>query len=251
MKLIVSPAKKMRTEDFLPPEGMPEFLEQADRLAAYLKTLSYEELKKLLACGDPIARLNWERYRRMDLNAAVTPALLAYDGIQYQYMAPQLFTGPQFDYVRERLRILSGLYGILCPFDAVAPYRLEMQARLKTDFCRNLYDFWGAKLARSLEREDDTVVNLASEEYAKAVRPHLSAKVRFVECTFAEMQKGKLVEKGVYVKMARGEMVRWMAEQRIETPEQMRAFGRLGYRWRKELSGEARLVFLKEAGPEK
>lgn len=251
MKLIVSPAKKMREErDFLPPDGMPEFLGRAQRLLETLQEMPCADLKKLLACNDSIARLNYERFQRMDLGAAATPALLAYDGIQFQYMAPQLFTGEQFSYVKERLRILSGFYGVLRPFDAVTPYRLEMQARLSTEGCRNLYAYWGNLPARFLEREDDTVVNLASEEYAKAVRPHLQEKTRFLTCTFAEAEGERLVEKGVYVKMARGEMVRWLAENNIEEPERLREFSRLGYRFQKALSTDCNYVFVRQPGAE-
>ena len=150
----------------------------------------------------------------MDFGRANTPALLAYDGIQYQYMAPQLFTAEQFAYVEAHLRILSGLYGVLRPFDGVTPYRLEMGARLKTSFCKSLYDFWGDGLYRALTADGtDTLVNLASEEYAKAVRPWVSPPVRWIHVVFGELNGEKLVEKGGYVKMARGEMVRFLAER--------------------------------------
>ena len=190
MKLLISPAKKMREEDFLPPQTVPEFAGRAGELLALLQKLPYAELKKLLACNDGIARLNFERYRAMKLEEARTPALLAYDGIQFQYMAPQLFTEPQFAYVDEHLRILSGFYGLLRPFDGVAPYRLEMQARLRAEPYQNLYEFWGDSLTAALERESSVIVNLASEEYAKAVRPHLGGNTRFYTCVFGESISG-------------------------------------------------------------
>ena len=184
MRLLISPAKKMREEDFLAPEGEPLFLHRAGRLLEALRAMPYPELKKLLACNDAIAQVNYQRYQAMDLARAFTPALLAYEGIQYQYMAPGLFTQPQFDYVKEHLRILSGFYGLLRPLDPVAPYRLEMQ-----------------------------------------------------------------VEKGVYVKMARGEMVRFLAERQARSPEAMQAFDRLGYRFSPEGSDEDTYVFLQEGKP--
>ena len=125
MKLLISPAKKMRADtDFLAPKSVPALLEHARVLADWLRGLDYPELKKLLSCNDAIAELNFRRYQEMDFGRANTPALLAYDGIQYQYMAPQLFTAEQFAYVEAHLRILSGLYGVLRPFDGVTPYRL-------------------------------------------------------------------------------------------------------------------------------
>ena len=221
MKLLISPAKKMREDgDFLAPRQAPALLERAAVLAEWLRGLDYTALKKLLACNDGIAELNFRRFQEMDLRRPGTPALLSYDGIQYQYMAPHLFTRPQFEYAETHLRILSGFYGVLRPFDGVLPYRLEMGARCSTPFCKSLYDFWGDSLYRTLTAGgEDTLLNLASAEYAKAVRPWVTPPVRWIDVTFGETDGDKVVEKGVYVKMARGEMVRFLAERNAETPE--------------------------------
>ena len=124
----------------------------------------------LWACSQSLAEENWERLRQMDLDKAATPALLAYEGIQYQYMAPAVFEDGQMDWVGERVRILSGFYGALRPFDRVVPYRLEMQAKVPRRF-RNLYDFWGDRLYRACRDEDGILINLASKEYSRAVAP--------------------------------------------------------------------------------
>ena len=183
----------------------------------------------------------------MDLRRPGAPALLSYDGIQYQYMAPHLFTRPQFEYAETHLRILSGFYGVLRPFDGVLPYRLEMGARCRTPFCKNLYDFWGDSLYQTLTSGgEDTLLNLASAEYAKAVRPWVTPPVRWIDVTFGEADRGKVVEKGVYVKMARGEMVRFLAERDAETPEAAQDFDRLGYRFSPAHSTAASYVFLRE-----
>ena len=144
MKIIISPAKKMKTDtDSIVRKDLPVFLAETEKLKAWIGTLSYEEAKKLWACNDKIARENFERFRDMDLRRGLTPAILSYDGIQYTYMAPSVFEEGQFDYVQENLRILSGFYGVLKPMDGVVPYRLEMQAKASVDGHRNLYDFWG------------------------------------------------------------------------------------------------------------
>ena len=237
MKIIISPAKKMNADlDFLPPKTLPVFLERAEELTAGIKRLSYRELKKLLACNDQIAELNYARYAAMDLRRGLTPALLAYDGIQYKYMAPAVFSTGQFTYVEEHLRILSGLYGLLRPFDGVTPYRLEMQAKL------DLYAFWGDTLARALG--EGPVLNLASEEYARAVTPF---RADVTTPIFGELIGGKVVEKGVYVKMARGEMVRWMSERNVERIEDIRDFDGLGYQYCPERSEEKRCIFLQKS----
>lgn len=245
MRIIISPAKRMRTDaDGLSPAGAPVFVHRTGRLLEHLQSLNLPELQKLLACNEEIAQLNFDRYRNMDLNRAVTPALVAYDGIQYQYMSPQVFEQSYFYYVQPRLRILSGFYGVLRPLDGVVPYRLEMQAKLALDGYKNLYQFWGNSIAEEVCRNESTVLNLASEEYAKSVRRHLPKNVRFIDCIFGEMVGSKIVEKGVYVKMARGEAVRFLAENAVDTPSDLRAFDRLGFEWSREHSTENRLVFL-------
>lgn len=250
MKLIISPAKKMRDDtDSMPPRGEPAFLPQAELLLEELRRLDRQGLKRLLTCNDSIAELAWRRYAAMDLRRGLTPAILSYDGIQYRYMAPAVFTTAEFEYVEEHLRILSGLYGLLRPFDGVRPYRLEMQAKLNTGFGPNLYAFWGSALADALTSNGErTVVNLASEEYARAVRPFLSPNVRFITPVFGQEVNGRVMEKGVYVKMARGEMVRFLAERESGDPDDLLAFDRLGYRYRPDLSGRDMPVFVSDAG---
>ena len=131
MQIIISPAKKMRIDnDDLVSAAEPRFLKDTEVLLAELRKIQYDDLKKLWQCNDEIAALNYKRLQTMRLRANLTPAVLAYDGIQYQYMAPRVFENAQLDYVAEHLNILSGFYGILKAMDGVVPYRLEMQAKL-------------------------------------------------------------------------------------------------------------------------
>ena len=246
MRIIISPAKKMREDiDTLAPRDLPAFLADTERLKAALQGMTPQELQALWRCSGAIAAVNEERLAAMDLERAHTPAILAYEGIQYQYMAPGVFTGEALDYVQEHLRILSGFYGLLRPFDAVTPYRLEMQARLPVDGGRDLYAFWGRKLADKLAEETDAVLDLASREYSRAVQPFLPPRVRWITVVFGEEKAGKIVEKGTLCKMARGRMVRWLAENRIRRPEEARAFGELGYRFSPERSEEGTYLFIK------
>lgn len=246
MRIIISPAKKMIVDtDSLAPEGLPRFLDRTERLKAALEGMSAGELQKLWKCNDAIAAENVERLKTMDLRRGLTPAVLAYEGIQYRYLAPGVLEREPLAYIGEHLRILSGFYGLLGPFDGVTPYRLEMQARLAVDGCRDLYAFWGDQLAGALAEETDTVLNLASREYSRAVEPWLPDSVRFITCTFGELREGKIVEKGTMCKMARGQMVRWLAEQRAEGPDDVRAFAELGYRFSSGHSDQDHLVFIK------
>lgn len=252
MKLIISPAKKMKTDtDTLPWKDLPRFITQAEYLYRKLRTMSRPELQALWQCSDALAVQNARQLEAVsDLRTGLTPAVLAYQGIQYQYMAPGVFTDGEFDYVQEHLRILSGLYGVLRPLDGVAPYRLEMQARLETEAGKDLYSYWGSKIADHLYQETDCVVDLASKEYSRCVSRYQRPGRRLITCVFGEERSGRVVEKGTLCKMARGEMVRYLAQIRGEAPEALKGFDRLGYTFSPECSDETTYVFLrrKEAG---
>ena len=249
MKIIISPAKKMNVEnDFLAVRSFPVYLREASDLWNYLKSLPFETLKAMLDCNDRIARLAFERYQNLDLRQNLSPALLAYEGIQYQYMAPRVFEREHFQYAEEHLRILSGLYGILRPLDGVVPYRLELDAKLNAPFAKNLYDFWGDKLYRELVKQDDEILNLASAQYSRSIKKYVQKNIRYLTCRFGTPENGRIKEKGVYVKMARGEMVRFMAENNITRFEDLKQFDRLGYRFSREYSDDKQYVFLQADG---
>ena len=246
MKIIISPAKKMNIDtDTFAYRDLPTFLEDAEVLMNWIRAQSYEELKKLWACNDQIAELNFERFKEMDLRKCLTPALISYEGIQYQYMAPEVFTQSAWDYVQEHLRILSGFYGVVKPLDGVTPYRLEMQAKAKVGNSKNLYEFWGKRLYDAVMDGDKVVLNLASKEYSKCVEKYLTSEDTFITCIFGEWKDGKVVQKGTQAKMARGEMVRFMAENGIENLEEIKAFDRLGYQFSDEESTENVYTFIK------
>jgi len=245
MRIIISPAKKMNVDtDSLPWRDLPAFLDQTQELYTVLRSMSYDQLKKLWKCNDQIAALNVQRLEQMQLRSQLTPALLAYEGIQYQYMAPGVFSQQEFDYVQEHLRILSGFYGVLRPFDGVTPYRLEMQAKLKVGQVKDLYSYWGERIARRLFSESNCIVNLASKEYSLCVSRYLPDSVRFLTCVFGEEKDGKIIEKGTMCKMARGEMVRFMAEHQITDLEQLKGFDRLNYRYSQQHSDAHTYVFV-------
>lgn len=247
MRIIISPAKKMKEDtDTLGYFQLPQFTEDAEILLSYLRESSYEELKALWNCNDKIAALNYGRLQKMDLYCRLTPAVFSYEGIQYQYMAPGVFQTEELKYLQEHLRILSGFYGVLRPFDGVVPYRLEMQTKLQGHGFKSLYKFWSNKLAEQLFCESQCIVNLASREYSKCITNYLHGEVSLITCIFGEWKGNKIVEKGTQVKMARGEMVRFMAERQIKAVEEITSFNRLGYSFSKELSDDNTYVFMKQ-----
>ena len=246
MRIILSPAKKMQHDENGPAyRDLPIFLSDAEKIKDSLKEKSFSELKALWACNEKITEQNIERLSSMDLREKLTPALLSYDGIAYQYMAPTVFETEMLSYVQEHLRILSGFYGIVRPMDGVTPYRLEMQAKLEIDSAKNLYDYWGDRLYKEVRDSSGIIINLASKEYSKCIEKYLQPGDRYISCNFFEEQDGKLVQKGVYCKMARGEMVRFMAENRVEEPEGIKDFAVMGYRYAKELSSEKEYIFVR------
>lgn len=247
MRIIISPAKQMiQNTDILDIQGLPVSLPEAEEIMRYMKQLSYEEAKKLWACNEKLAGLNYERLTYMNLRKNLTPAILSYDGIAFKYMAPSVFDYNQLDYVQEHLRILSGFYGVLKPMDGVAPYRLEMQAKARVGGTKNLYEYWGGRLYGEVSDGSRIIINLASKEYSRCIEKYLTPDVTFVTCVFGEPEKDRIVQKGVYAKMARGEMVRFMAERKVGRLEEMKQFDRLGYLFEEGLSDDSHYVFIRK-----
>ncbi len=282
MRFIVSPAKKMTVTDELPWRDMPRFLDKSRMLASALRSMSFGELVALWKCSEKLARETSERMWMLSEDstwdtprfAQLTPAVLAYEGIQYQNMAPRVMTQGALEYVQEHLRVLSGFYGMLAPFDAVVPYRLEMGAKLQVAGARDLYAFWGDDLYRALAREADVVVNLASVEYARAVTPYfaegktsgqtggarpspdpsadlpqqvadLPRSPRLVTCLFGEVNEaGKFIQRSTHAKAARGTFVRWCASREVVCVDDLARFD-VGHAFDEARSTDDVLVFVK------
>ena len=252
MRIIISPAKQMRVDtDFFTCTELPVFMEKTEILKNRISSLTYDQQKALWVCSDKIARQNSERFAEMDLKKNLTPALLAYDGIQYTYMAPAVFEDGQFDYVQEHLRILSGFYGVVKPMDGVVPYRLEMQAKAAVAGHKNLYEFWGDDLYREVMDDSRILINLASKEYSRCIEKYLQPGDRYITCIFGEPEGGRIIQKGVYAKMARGEMIRFMAGIHAEEPEQRKDVNWSGYYYDEKRSSDTEYVFIRTGIPGK
>lgn len=244
MRIIVSPAKKMKSDtgEFA-VEKLPVLLDDTKKILNRLNELSYDELKSVWKCNEKLALLNEERVRTMDLEKRLIPAVMSYEGLAFQHMSPTVFTEEAIEYIKEHLRILSGFYGILSPFDGVTPYRLEMQAQLSVDGSKDLYDFWKDKLYNELMDDTKIVLNLASGEYSKAIEKYLKPEDRFISVIFGELKDGKVKQKGTFAKMARGEMVRFLAENNITDIEGVKDFSEMDFKYSEEYSNENKLVF--------
>ena len=249
MRIILSPAKTMRTEEVILSETVPVYLAQAEEIVNALKALTPEERRTVWNCSERLVAENEVRLAHMSLHGAVSPALYSYSGLAFTHLSPESLDDAGLAYLQKHLRILSGLYGILRPLDGIVPYRLEMASKFSVGGTRNLYAYWGDLLYEELYRGSDTVINLASEEYSSAVTPWLKEPKRMIHIVFAEEVRGSLKTKGTFAKMARGQMTRWLAETQVEDPEMIRTYRR-EYRYEPSASDETHWVFVRIPGKE-
>ncbi len=225
MKIIISPAKTMQiAPQKLPVTAKPAYRKQTEILLKAAKQMSFSELQKMWHTGDKLTKENQERFAQMNLDQDLTAAILAYQGQVYRHIAVDRLKTAELDYLQKHLRILSGFYGIVKPLDGIVPYRLEMSNKIRVKEFDNLYDFWGDTLYQDLYADGDTIVNLASKEYSQVISKHLQSQDQLLTIEFVQEKQGKLRQLGMVSKMARGEMVRFMAEHKVEDPEQLQSF---------------------------
>ncbi|NBD31063.1 MAG: peroxide stress protein YaaA [Alphaproteobacteria bacterium] len=253
MLTVLSPAKALDMEPVGHTPTEPIFRDEANSLARTARNLPLKDLKSLMHLSDSLATLNRDRYRAFlddPTEDVVKPAVFAFNGDTYQGLEAKTLSGDALRYAQDHLRILSGLYGLLRPLDAIQPHRLEMGSRLKTRRGKNLYDYWGDRIAKALTdhaqaQGTDTLVNCASVEYFTAAdRPKLGLRV--VTPAFLENRDGKTGIVSFYAKRARGSMARFIMENRIETPEDLRGFDLGGYRYDPELSETDKPAFVRD-----
>ncbi len=247
MKVIIAPAKIMKIDrDSFPIQSKPQFLDRTRILERFLKSRSNEQLKDLWHASENVTKQSILQLENMNLDERLTPAILAFSGIQYQYMAPDLFTQPALDYIQKNLRILSGFYGMLWPFDGVCPYRLELNTKMVGFRDYSLYHFWGSDIAENLFQEDNIVIDLASKQYTRLVKPYLSQGRQLITVDFQELKNGKWKTVGVHAKMARGEMVRYIAEKQIKNPTDLQDFNDFEFQFEPDVSTKDHYVFRTE-----
>ena len=247
MKIIIAPAKIMKIDrDSFPIQSKPQFLDKTRILERFLKSRSNEQLKDLWHASENVTKQSILQLENMNLDERLTPVILAFSGIQYQYMAPDLFTQPALDYIQKNLRILSGFYGMLRPFDGVCPYRLELNTKMVGFRDYSLYHFWGSDIAENLFQEDNIVIDLASKQYTRLVKPYLSQGRQLITVDFQELKNDKWKTVGVHAKMARGEMVRYIAEKQIKNPTDLQDFNDFEFQFEPDVSTKDHYVFRTE-----
>ncbi|TQV89850.1 peroxide stress protein YaaA [Aliikangiella coralliicola] len=258
MITVISPAKSL---DFDGPlatkqKSQPQFLSRSKELIAQLKELAPQEIANLMKLSDKLALLNFDRYAAF--STPFTPdnarqAVLAFRGDVYQGLDADSLKNDDFKFAQKHLRILSGLYGVLRPLDLIQPYRLEMGTRFQNNSGKNLYEFWNEQLNQYLQKElskhdQPVLVNLASNEYFKAVKSQLLSH-RVITANFKDFKNGQHKIISFYAKKARGLMARFIIENRIDRPEGLKDFAVDGYYFDKKSSTEDNLIFLRDVVP--
>lgn len=252
MIAILAPAKRIAdTRRFMEtPYSEIRFPAESKQLIRRLRRFSPEDLSKLMKINSHLAELNYNRFQdwHYPFGEEAVHAAAAFDGEVYNGLKATTLSHGDLAYAQKHLRILSGLYGILRPLDGIQPYRLEMGIPLRLEKSNNLYNFWGKKIAKALEADladqgDNILINLASDEYSKAVLPYMSGKTKTITPIFKEFKNGKFTMVIVFAKKARGLMSRFMTENRLSDPEHLKAFDTEGYLYEPSMSDESRFTF--------
>lgn len=250
MKIVISPAKSLNFEKALPTARFsePKFLKEATTIQKTLKKKKPKQLMELMDISDKLAELNWQR--NQDWQTPFTtenarPAVYAFDGDVYQGLDVYTLPEAKLEGLQDKLRILSGLYGLLQPLDLMQPYRLEMGTSLPIGKNKNLYEFWKKTITKQLNDElqkDELFINLASTEYFSAVDVK-TLKVPVITPEFKDYKDGKLKMISFFAKKARGLMVRYIIDTNAETIDDLKAFNYEGYAFDESLSIGTKLVF--------
>jgi len=253
MLMVLSPAKSLNFEDAPPaPLSTPQLLDDIAELSKTTRRLSGAELKRLMGISDKLAQLNRARFQAFDPACEDgVQAAFAFAGDVYQGLQARTLDKKGLAYAQDHIRILSGLYGVLRPLDAIQPYRLEMGIRLKTRRGPDLYRFWRKRVTETLGEEleghkDATLVNLASQEYFGAVDAEALGR-RVVTCHFREVKDGEARIISFYAKKARGLMARFATDERIVKAEDLKAFDVAGYGFDAARSTETEWTFARDS----
>jgi len=247
MIAVISPSK---TQDFTALENIDFSNLRQEKssleLIPTMQKMSQDDIASLMKISDNLAELNFKRFQGFSSTFDLTnskQALFAFKGDVYTGIDAASLSNNDLDFAQKNLRMLSGLYGVVRPLDLIQPYRLEMGTRLETTSGKNLYQFWGDKISKVLnEDESEVLINLASNEYFKGIDKK-ALDARIIDIAFKEMKDGKLKIIGIHAKRARGMMVRFIIDNRIEDPEELKKFNLEKYEFDKDLSDEKTWVF--------
>ena len=246
---IISPAKNMRNIKInnINPKTLGKyryFTKETKEIIQVLKSLSPYDIQSLMKVNEKIAFQSYAYFQDFNFEEQGVCGLLAYDGLVFKNIKAENFTKDDFEFANNNIRILDAFYGIVNPLDEILPYRLEMQYPIKIND-KNLYKFWNDKIYNKLYDEDNTIINLASEEYSKVVRTFLREDDIFIDIDFKVYKNGKLKTLATLAKLARGQMIKYIVENKINKPEDLKYFTFDNYKFCPNLSTSKKFVFVK------
>ena len=254
MIIVLSPAKTLDYEfDASNEYSVPAFLNQSSKLISELKEKEPKDIASLMGLSDKLATLNYDRYQSWSPSKKVSadskPSMLVFKGDVYQGLQAEDLSKPEMKFAQKHIRILSGLYGILRPLDLMKPYRLEMGTKLETPQGKNLYEFWGNKVQKNVldeltNQKSDLLINLASKEYF-SVLGKLPEEVNIVTPTFKDYKNGKYKIISFYAKKARGLMSKFIIQNKIKNPVDLKNFNDDGYKFNTKYSDDNNFLFVR------
>ena len=258
MLTVLSPAKTLdyETAPITQSATLPRFMDQSALLVEDARGLNPDDIRALMGVSEQIAHLNHERFMNWQSESTsdnAKQAVLAFKGDVYTGLQAETLSEDDLDFAQTRLRILSGLYGLLRPLDLMQPYRLEMGLRFTNQRGKNLYEFWGEQLTDTLNADlvsakTEVLINLASNEYFKAVKPKL-LNADIITPQFKDLKNGQYKMISFFAKKARGLMARYIIDNRITEPEALKSFSEAGYYYSDEQSQGDQWVFLRDEVP--
>ncbi len=247
MKVVISPAKKLdfETEAIVNETTCPQLMEKTHPLIKKLKTLSSDDIAKLMKLSSTLSELNYTRFQNFTKSKLIKPAAYAFNGDTYTGLDFYTFNKSQVKYAQKHLKILSGLYGILRPLDEIKPYRLEMGTRFGTEGAKNLYDYWSNDVTKILNKDlkqDEILINCASQEYFKVINQK-NLKAKIITPVFKEMKNGEYKIISFNAKKARGMMANYILKNKLNKLSDILTFDHDSYQYNKKLSTEDEVVF--------
>lgn len=248
MLVLLSPTKTMNSiSEHNDNLSLPIFIDKTKCILETLKSFTEEDFKKYMKVNDKIALENVNRMHNFKFDVNGIMAIKAYDGILYKRFDVNSLSSSEIEYAYKTIRIISAMYGMLRPFDSIYPYRLEMQSKIQINECKDIYDYWGNSIALELEKDNDIILNLCSNEYAKSYLPYIKNKQNFINCEFFLLKDGKLKAQSTLVKQARGLMARFIVKNNIDDINLIKDFSEDNFYFSEEKSTNNNLVFIKEA----
>lgn len=248
MLVVLSPAKKQNVQN-IKPTSEPKYKNETEILVKELRGKSAQEIQTLMKISPDLAELNTTRFKEFDFSFQknISPAIFTFQGDVYQALDAASLSEDDIRFCNQNFMIISGLYGLLKPTDAIQAYRLEMKTSLKSAYGKDLYEFWGDKLSEYLceklqNHQHKTIINLASQEYSKAIK---HAKPHIIDIDFKEYKDGKYKTIGIHAKKARGLMARFIIMNKINSPEAIKEFNTLGYKYSQDMSEHNLYTFVR------